>query len=136
MGSSLEIVYKLNEPVKVDDVIKVFRNSGITRPVDQKERIQKMLDHANIILTAWDNEKLVGIARALTDFSYCCYLSDLAVDKDYQKVGIGRELIDKVKRTIGEEVALILLSAPNAMSYYPKVSFEKVDNGFIIRRKR
>lgn len=132
----MEIVYKFNEPVKVDDVIKVFRNSGITRPVNQKERIQKMLDHASIILTAWDNERLVGIARALTDFSYCCYLSDLAVDKDYQKSGIGKELIDRIKEIIGEEVALILLSAPNAMEYYPKVSFEKIDNGFIIRRKR
>lgn len=72
----------------------------------------------------------------MTDFSYCCYLSDLAVDKDYQKKGIGKTLIDKISEIIGEEVALILLSAPNAMGYYPKVGFEKIDNGFIIRRKR
>ncbi|WP_146812496.1 GNAT family N-acetyltransferase, partial [Aneurinibacillus danicus] len=70
------------------------------------------------------------------DFSYCCYLSDLAVDKDYQKSGIGKELIGRIRNIIGEEVALILLSAPNAMDYYPKVGFDKVDNGFIIRRKR
>jgi len=132
----MEIVYQLNEPVKVDDVIRVFRNSGITRPVDQEERIQKMLDNANLIVTAWDNDRLVGIARAITDFSYCCYLSDLAVDKDYQKSGIGKKLIDKVKETIGEEVALILLSAPNAMDYYPKVGFDRIDNGYIIRRTR
>ncbi|AMA74113.1 MULTISPECIES: GNAT family N-acetyltransferase [Aneurinibacillus] len=132
----MEIIYKYNEPVKAEDVVQVFKKSGITRPIEQKERIQKMLDHANIILTAWDNNKLVGIARALTDFSYCCYLSDLAVDKDYQKNGIGKELIKRIRKVIGEEVALILLSAPNAMDYYPKVGFEKVDNGFIIRRKR
>jgi N-acetylglutamate synthase-like GNAT family acetyltransferase len=130
------IVYKYNEPIRAEDVIQVFKKSGITRPVEQKERIQKMLDHANIILTAWDDDKLVGIARALTDFSYCCYLSDLAVDKDYQKSGIGKELIGRIRNIIGEEVALILLSAPNAMDYYPKVGFDKVDNGFIIRRKR
>ncbi|WCK55491.1 GNAT family N-acetyltransferase [Aneurinibacillus sp. Ricciae_BoGa-3] len=130
------IIYKINEPVKAEDVIQVFGNSGITRPIGDKERIQKMLDHANIIITAWNHNKLVGIARALTDFSYCCYLSDLAVDKAFQKSGIGRQLIDKVKEIIGEEVALILLSAPNAMEYYPKVGFDKVDNGFIIRRKR
>jgi N-acetylglutamate synthase-like GNAT family acetyltransferase len=129
------IVYKYNEPVKAEDVIQVFKKSGITRPVHQKERIQKMLDHANVILTAWDDDKLVGIARALTDFSYCCYLSDLAVDKDYQKSGIGKELIERIREIIGEEVALILLSAPNAMDYYPKVGFDTVDNGFIIRRK-
>jgi N-acetylglutamate synthase-like GNAT family acetyltransferase len=132
----MEIVYKYNEPVKAEDVIQVFRNSGITRPIGQKERIQKMLNHANLILTAWDHNRLVGIARALTDFSYCCYLSDLAVDKDYQKSGIGKELIDRIRKIIGEEVALILLSAPSAMDYYPKVGFDKVDNGFIIRRKR
>jgi predicted N-acetyltransferase YhbS len=74
--------------------------------------------------------------RGSSDFSYCCYLSDLAVDKDYQKSGIGKELIGRIRNIIGEEVALILLSAPNAMDYYPKVGFDKVDNGFIIRRKR
>ena len=116
--------------------MEVFVRSGIRRPVDQKERIRKMLAHANLVITAWDGSRLVGIARALTDFSYCCYLSDLAVDRDYQKRGIGRTLIEKVKEAIGEEAALILLSAPNAMDYYPKVGFEKIDNGFIIRRKR
>jgi GNAT superfamily N-acetyltransferase len=128
------IIYKLNEPVTADDVIRVFRNSGIVRPIEQKERIQKMLDHANLILTAWDDRRLVGIARALTDFSYCCYLSDLAVDKEYQRSGIGRTA--KIREIIGEEAALILLSAPNAMDYYPKVGFDKVENGFIIRRRR
>lgn len=132
----MAIQYKINEPVQVEEVIRVFKSSGITRPVDQPERIQKMLQHANLTITAWDNGKLVGIGRALTDFCYCCYLSDLAVDKDYQKSGIGKAIIDKVKEIIGEETALILLSAPNAMEYYPKVGFDKVENGFIIRRKK
>ncbi|WP_153122844.1 GNAT family N-acetyltransferase [Peribacillus tepidiphilus] len=130
------IIYKLNEPVKAEEVIQVFKNSGITRPVDQKERIQKMIDQANVIITAWDEGKLVGIARALTDFSYCCYLSDLAVDQQYQKSGIGKQLIERLRDVIGEEVALILLSAPGAMEYYPKVGFDKAENAFIIRRKR
>jgi predicted N-acetyltransferase YhbS len=130
------IIYKLNEPVKAEEVIQVFKNSGITRPVDQKERIQKMIDQANVIITAWDEGKLVGIARALTDFSYCCYLSDLAVDQQYQKSGIGKQLVERLRDLIGEEVALILLSAPGAMEYYPKVGFDKAENAFIIRRKR
>jgi len=132
----VEITYRCNAPVTAEEVMEVFVRSGIRRPVDQKERIRKMLAHANLVITAWDGSRLVGIARALTDFSYCCYLSDLAVDRDYQKRGIGRTLIEKVKEAIGEEAALILLSAPNAMDYYPKVGFEKIDNGFIIRRKR
>ena len=130
------IVYKYNKPVTADEVIQVFKKSGIRRPIDQKERIQKMIDNANLIITAWDGTKLVGIARALTDFSYCCYLSDLAVDQDYQKRGIGKTLIECIKEKISDEVALILLSAPEAMEYYPKVGFDPIDNGFIIRRKR
>lgn len=79
---------------------------------------------------------MIGIARALTDWSFCCYLSDLAVDKDVQKTGIGRELIARVREETGEGVALILLAAPSAMANYPKVGFEKIENGFVIKRKK
>lgn len=95
-----------------------------------------MINGANLTITAWDNTTLIGIARALTDFSYCCYLSDLAVHKDYQKQGIGKTLITKVEKEIGEETALILLSAPNAMEYYPKAGFTKAENAFLIPRKK
>ncbi|CAM4457656.1 GNAT family N-acetyltransferase [Paenibacillus tarimensis] len=130
------IVYKVNEAVQTEDVIRVFRSSGIKRPVDQPERIAKMLAGANLTITAWDDDKLVGIARALTDFCYCCYLSDLAVDLDYQKSGVGRELLVLIRQQIGEEVSLILLSAPEAMEYYPKVGLNKLENAFGIRRLR
>ena len=73
--------------------------------------------------------------RALTDFSYCCYLSDLAVNKSHQGQGIGQQLIVQVKQEIGDQVALILLSASSAMSYYPRIGFENIENGFIIKRK-
>ena len=79
---------------------------------------------------------MVGVARALTDFSYCCYLSDLAVESSYQKQGIGRELIANVRAAIGEEVTLVLLSAPDAMSFYPTVGFELAQNAYVIRRAR
>jgi N-acetylglutamate synthase-like GNAT family acetyltransferase len=87
-------------------------------------------------VTAWDKDKLVGIARSLTDFSYCCYLSDLAVRKDYQKGGIGKKLIALTKEYIGDHAMLLLLSAQTAMDYYPKVGFQKVENGFIIKRTK
>lgn len=95
-----------------------------------------MFANASLVFSAWHDGKLVGVCRALTDFSYCCYLSDLAVDKAFQRHGIGRELIARVQEAIGDEVALILLSAPEAMEYYPKVGFEKIENGFIIKRAR
>ncbi|QAY65915.1 GNAT family N-acetyltransferase [Paenibacillus protaetiae] len=132
----MQLVYKTNEPLQASDVVELFKSSGIKRPVDQPERIQKMLDHADLTISAWLGDKLVGIARAITDFHYCCYLSDLAVSAEYQKSGIGKALINRVKEVIGEEVALILLSAPTAMDYYPKVGFSKIENGFVIKRAR
>ncbi|MGX4584464.1 GNAT family N-acetyltransferase [Paenibacillus chitinolyticus] len=132
----MNITYRNNRDVKLEDVIRVFRNSGIARPTDQPERIQAMISHADILLTAWLGDRMIGIARALTDWSFCCYLSDLAVDKDVQKSGIGRELIARVREEIGEGVALILLAAPSAKAYYPKVGFEKIENGFVIKRKK
>lgn len=132
----MNITYRNNKDVKLEDVIRVFRNSGITRPTDQPKRIQDMIRYSDILLTAWLGDRMIGIARALTDWSFCCYLSDLAVDKDVQKSGIGRELIARVREEIGEGVSLILLAAPSAMEYYPKVGFEKIENGFVIKRKK
>lgn len=132
----MNITYRNNKDVKLEDVIRVFRNSGITRPTDQPKRIQAMIRYSDILLTAWLGDRMIGIARALTDWSFCCYLSDLAVDKDVQKSGIGRELIARVREEIGEGVSLILLAAPSAMEYYPKVGFEKIENGFVIKRKK
>ncbi len=130
------IEYRHNFTLKAADVAAVFDASGIRRPTQDLARIQRMFANANLVLSAWHQGELVGVCRALTDFSYCCYLSDLAVVKAYQKHGIGRELIARVRAAIGEEVALILLSAPEAMGYYPKVGFEKTENGFIIKRVR
>lgn len=96
-----------------------------------------MLDHANLTVTAWAGDKLlVGIARSVTDFSLCCYLSDLAVDECYQRSGIGKMLVTLARIVAGEEASLILLSAPAAMEYYPKIGFEKLENAFAIRRER
>jgi N-acetylglutamate synthase-like GNAT family acetyltransferase len=130
------IEYRQNVPLNAADVAALFDDSGIRRPTHDLPRIARMFANANLVFSAWDDSKLVGVCRALTDLSYCCYLSDLAVAKAYQKHGIGRELIARVQAAIGEEVALILLSAPEAMGYYPKVGFEKVENGFVIKRSR
>lgn len=131
-----EIEYQVNPPIQAEEVARVFRNSGIRRPFDDIERIQCMIDNADLIIAARDAQKLVGIARCLTDFRYCCYLSDLAVDKAYQGSGIGKELIRTVQGNLSEEVSLILLSAPGAMSYYPHVGFNKAENAWIIPRQR
>ncbi len=134
----MNITYKKNYIPEVEQIITLYESSGIKRPTSDKERIARMFANSNVVITAWEGEKLVGVARALTDFSLCCYLSDLAVCREYQSKGIGKQLIEEVKKEIGviEEISLLLLSAPSAMEYYPKVGFEKIENGFIIKRKR
>jgi predicted N-acetyltransferase YhbS len=130
----MEIEYRTNYPVSAEAVAQLFRRSGIRRPVDDLDRIQQMVDHANLMVTAWDGELMVGIGRSLTDFSFCCYLSDLAVNKDYQRKGIGKAIVTKTQEILGDNVMLLLLSAPEAMSYYPRIGFEKADNAWIIHR--
>lgn len=132
----MNIIYKENKDVKPEDVSSVFAKSGIKRPYQDLDRLDRMVKNADIVITAWNNDQLIGIARAITDFSYCCYLSDLAVDVDFQKEGIGRELINKVKKIIGEECSVVLLSSPAAVEYYPKVGFEKSDQAYVMRRMR
>ena len=130
------ISYKVNSKIEPHQLAELFQASGIRRPVDDLNRLKKMIDNSNLIVTAWDGEKLVGIARALTDYSYCCYLSDLAVDRTYQHQGIGHELVAEVQKLIGDESMLLLISAPEAMEYYPKIGFDIIDNAFLIPRKK
>ncbi len=130
------ITYRTNAALEAHQLSDLFRASGIKRPVEDLNRIKKMIDNSNLVVTAWDGDKLVGIARALSDYSYCCYLSDLAVDKEYQKQGIGHELVNEVQKLAGEESNLVLLSASEAIEYYPKIGFDKCANAFIIHRKK
>jgi predicted N-acetyltransferase YhbS len=95
-----------------------------------------MLDHSNLIATAWDGRLLVGIARSVTDFHYCCYLSDLAVDAASQRRGIGRRLIQITQDALGPRCTIILLSAPAAVDYYPHLGFERHPQAWILGRAK
>lgn len=130
----MEIVNKIDFIPDTEQIIELYDSSDINRPITEKERIGKMYEHSNLVVTAWDKEKIVGISRSLTDFCYCCYLSDLAVRKEYQKLGIGKELIRLTREKIGPQTTLILFAAPSAMDYYPKVGFQKAENAFVIKR--
>jgi predicted N-acetyltransferase YhbS len=109
---------------------------GERRPVDEPERLEKMLRHANLIITARDGTKLVGVSRALTDYSYCCYLSDLAVDSAYQRQGIGMRLIAETRKLAGESAMLLLVAAPASEDYYPKIGMEHIKSCWAIPRSR
>ncbi len=129
------IKFEIGVVPEARQIIAVYDSSGIKRPTGDAGRIEKMYANSNLVVTAWKGDELIGISRSLTDYCYACYLSDLAVKKEYQQEGIGRRLIELTRQEIGEQTALILLSAPDAMSYYPKVGFDRVENGFIIKRK-
>jgi hypothetical protein len=130
----MEITYRSDVTPPTEAIIALYDNAGLNRPLSDSKRISKMFFHSNLIITAWDKDKLVGVSRSLTDFSYCCYLSDLAVRQEYKCAGIGRRLVELTKEKVGEGSMVLLLSAPSALDYYPKIGMEKVENGFIIKR--
>jgi len=137
MMDTSEIIYRSDVRITPDEFIDLLKRSTLDarRPVDDPERIKSMLDHGNILVTAWSKSTLVGVSRALSDFSFCCYLSDLAVDEAFQKQGIGKKLIDETHKISGSQTMLILLAAPAAAQYYPKIGMEQFTDCFIIRRK-
>src|SRR5437588_3402898 len=123
----MAIVYKFGNDLNVQTVIDLLNVStlGERRPVDDPSIISRMIAEANLVVTAWDDDRLIGFARTLTDFVYVGYLSDLAVHVDYQKQGIGVELISHTRSKMGPRSALVLLAAPKAEGYYPKIGFTK-----------
>ena len=127
------IVYKVEstlDPVEFKDVL-VRSTLAERRPINDFNRIKKMCNNANLIITARKDGKLVGVARSITDFAYCTYLSDLAVDTNYQNQGIGKRLIKETNKA-APRAKIILLSAPAAVEYYPKIGMKKHNYCFTI----
>ncbi len=131
----MEITYKSDVVPTPEQIIDLYNASGLPRPTHNTERIQKMYENADLVVTAWDGDQLVGVSRSLTDWVWCCYLADLAVSPDYKKSGIGKKLIQLTKEKVSEQSMVLLLSVPTAMEYYPKVGMQTVQNGFIIHRE-
>ena len=133
----MTITYKINHPITTDQFIDLLNAStlGQRRPTENRDCMTGMLQQADLTITAWHKEQLVGIARSVTDFHYCCYLSDLAVDETYQKQGIGRDLMAETKKRLKSTCKLILLSAPAAVDYYPHMGFEKHPQAWVLANK-
>ncbi|MFZ2323098.1 MAG: GNAT family N-acetyltransferase [Ignavibacteriaceae bacterium] len=128
-----EIIYAFEKLLDPAEFIEVLKNSTLAkrRSIDDEQRISSMCNNANLIVTARLNRKLIGVARSITDFVYCTYLSDLAVDVKYQKKGIGKRLIEETKK-IAPQAKLILLSAPAAVDYYPRVGMTKHNYCYVL----
>jgi GNAT superfamily N-acetyltransferase len=127
-----EIEIEREERLSAREFLDVLHRSGLAerRPVGDLERIASMLDCANLVITARQDGTLIGISRCITDFAYCCYCSDLAVDKAYQGQGIGRRLLDATRAALHPKAALYLIAAPAAVSYYEHIGMTRHDRCF------
>lgn len=130
------IEYRDNATITAEEAIDLYRRStlGERRPIHNIQTFEAMLKNANLTITAWDGEKLVGISRSLTDFSYVAYLADLAVDQQYQRSGIGKQLIEETKARLGSECMIVLLAAPKANEYYEHIGFEHNPRAWTLKK--
>jgi predicted N-acetyltransferase YhbS len=131
------ITYAIEPDLSAEEFVNVLERSTLAerRPISEAATIAGMLEHADLIVTARTGGSLVGVSRALTDFSYCTYLSDLAVDVEFQGRGIGRELVRRTHEAAGRHTSLILLAAPKARTYYPHIGMRQHDSCWLIDRE-
>ena len=129
----MELTYTTKKLISVESYVDLISSTSLKdrRPLNDYDRIEQMLKKASLTVTAWDGNELVGIARSVTDFAYCCYVSDLAVRGKYQKKGIGKKLLQITKDNIHNNAKIILLAAPQAEEYYPHIGFEKHNAAFV-----
>ncbi|HXH64011.1 MAG TPA: GNAT family N-acetyltransferase [Mariprofundaceae bacterium] len=135
----MDIAYRINTPVSADQFTALLRRCalGARRPIDDRACMQGMVDNSNLTVSAWDGDRLVGIARSLTDFHYACYLSDLAVDEGYQRLGIGRQLQALTQQQLGPRCNLIVIAAPGADAYYEHLGgYQRNPRCWILARDR
>jgi len=134
----MNITFSSSIKISSEQAIDLYIRStlGERRPIHSRDAFENMYTHANLIISAWDKEKLVGVARSLTDFSYVAYLSDLAVDVQYQKRGIGKQLIENTQSNLEPECMLVLLAAPKAKEYYRPLGFEQHPSAWTLKRSK
>lgn len=134
----MSIDFKVNVPVTTDQFIGVLRDSslGERRPIDDRECMKGMVENSNLMITAWNGQELIGIARSVTDFHYACYLSDLAVSRKFWNCGIGKKLQVLTQENLGPRCKLILIAAPAANLYYEHIGFTNNERCWILEREQ
>lgn len=134
----IEVLYAREQELRRDEFRTLLVESGLNlrRPMEDADRLDRMLRHANLIVTARIDGVLVGVSRALTDFAYCCYLADLAVAEQVKGRGIGQRLIAETRRHAGPESMCLLLAAPGAVSFYDHIGMPRTDRAFMYPRER
>lgn len=133
----MNIEYKVNTAITADQFIALLNASslGERRPIEDRKCMEGMISNSNLMVSAWFSGELVGIARSVTDFHYACYLSDLAVKKEYQKSGIGKQLQILTQNQLGPKCKLILIAAPAANQYYEHIGFDHNPRCWVLDRE-
>ncbi|MBZ9823249.1 GNAT family N-acetyltransferase [Mesorhizobium sp. CA4] len=136
-----KVLYASEPALDVAEFRRVLVESGLgaTRPVDDEARLKIMLGNANLVLTARldiEGKPLIGVARGITDFSWVCYISELAVSASAQGLGVGRGLMDEAQRQLGPSVAISLISMPDAVGFYERIGMTRMTDAFWFSRKR
>lgn len=128
-----KIIYLDQAPLNIDQVIALYKRTSLAerRPVDRPDIFAKMLANSNLTISAWDGDRLVGMARSLSDFAFVTYVADLLVDADYQRQGIGKRLLEETEARQESGCKIVLLAAPNANDYYPQIGFENNPRAWI-----
>lgn len=135
---NMNIQCKINEPISSEQFVGLLKKStlGERRPIDNSACMKGVVKNSNLIITAWDGAKLIGVARSVTDYHYACYLSDLAVDKEYQRSGVGKQLLALTQEQLYKECKLILIAAPDANSYYEYLGFSNNPRCWVLDREQ
>jgi ribosomal protein S18 acetylase RimI-like enzyme len=130
----VNVEYASNRKISVEQFVELLAKTtlGGWRPLENRECMVAMLEHADILVTAWVGDRLVGLARSVTDFQFCCYMSELAVSDECQSMGIGKELVRQTFTCLKEGCFLTLLSAPQAVDFYPKIGFERHESSWVM----
>ena len=139
MSRDSSILYAHESNLDVAEFRRVLVESGLgaTRPVDDERRLRAMLANANLVVTAREPDgPLVGVARCITDFSWCCYLTELAVSASAQGMGVGKGLLDEARRQLGPEVSLSLASVPESVGFYERIGMPRMPNAYWYKRER
>lgn len=128
-----DIIYKVNTEITAEEYINLLSQTslGERRPIQDVERIKGMLKNSNLTVSAWVENELVGVSRSVTDFHFCCYLSDLAVSEEFQKYGIGKKLVEITSEQLESNCTIILLATPQATNYYPKIGFDQHPSAWV-----
>lgn len=133
----MTIAYNVEDRLGLDEYIDVVKKAGLNRPIEDRARVERFLANSNLFVAAREQGKLVGLARSVTDFCFCCYLSDLAVDPAYQGKGVGKRLIEETRKAAGGPLTTtLLLSAPGAVTFYQGIKMPQADNCYLYRREK